>query len=78
LSRAREKKTLLGSGALDEVGVWWAEAHLAQASGHWVEALAAFESAATTLTRMGVRWYHARVLGDWAQAHASRGEPGDR
>jgi tetratricopeptide (TPR) repeat protein len=78
LSKARERKTQLGSGALDEVGVWWAEAHLAQATGQWAEALAAFESAASILARVGVRWYRARVLADWARAYASRGEPGDR
>jgi tetratricopeptide (TPR) repeat protein len=78
LSEAREKETQLGSGALDRAGVRWAEAHLAQATGHWVKALATFESAATTLAHIGMRWYRARVLGDWAQACASRGEPGDR
>jgi hypothetical protein len=30
------------------------------------------------LGRRKLRWHRARTLLDWAEAHAARGEPGDR
>jgi tetratricopeptide (TPR) repeat protein len=56
----------------------WAEANLAMAEGHWPEALAAFEATVDTLGRVNQRWYRARTLFDWAEAHLARDESGDR
>jgi hypothetical protein len=56
----------------------WAEANVALAGGHWPEALAAFETTADMLGRANRRWYRARTLIDWAEAHLARAEPGDR
>ena len=53
-------------------------AHIARAQGRWEEALAAFEAAAGIHARCGLRWYWARWHLDWAEAHATRGEPDDR
>jgi tetratricopeptide (TPR) repeat protein len=55
----------------------WAGAHLAAAEGRWSEALAAFETAVDLLSRAKMRWYRARYLVDWAEAHLARGESGD-
>ena len=56
----------------------WLEAQVAAASGVWAEALQWFEAACKTWGDSGLRWYCARVRLDWAQAHVSRGLPGDR
>ncbi len=42
------------------------------------EALAAHEAAAELFARHSLRWHWARFRLDWAEAHAARGEPGDR
>jgi tetratricopeptide (TPR) repeat protein len=55
-----------------------AEAHVAAAEVRWPEALAAFESLVGECRRLGMRWYTARTLGEWAEALLARGEPGDR
>jgi tetratricopeptide (TPR) repeat protein len=78
LSEARERAVEYGGAAVYEQYLLWAEAHLAQAEGRWAEALGAFESAVDVLTRKGQRWYRARTLQEWAEAHLSRGKPGDR
>jgi serine phosphatase RsbU (regulator of sigma subunit)/class 3 adenylate cyclase len=62
---------------LDEGWLSWAEARVAAAEGRWGEALAAFESAARRHARLGVRWWWARALQEWAEAHGARGEPAD-
>jgi hypothetical protein len=54
-----------------------AEAHLAAAEKNWSAAWSAFADAADGWARMGVRWYRARTLQEWAEAHVARGEPGD-
>ena len=51
---------------------------IAGAEGRWDEALAAFEAATSIFARYDARWYWARSLLDWAEAHTARGEPGDR
>jgi len=55
-----------------------AEARLAVAEKRWPEALAAFEATAQMQARMDKRWYRAQTLREWAEAHLSRNEPGDR
>ena len=66
------------AGSFVESWLSWAEAHLAMVEGHWPEALAAFEATVDALGRANLRWYRARILIDWAEAHLARGEPGDR
>jgi predicted ATPase len=56
----------------------WAEAELGVAEGRWPEALAAYETAVNVLSRRKHRWYRARTLVDWAEAHLARGESGDQ
>jgi tetratricopeptide (TPR) repeat protein len=64
-------------GGWADVLLLWAEAQLMAAEARWPEVLAAFEAAADAMKRIGVRWYRARVLQDWAEAHLSRNEAGD-
>ena len=54
-----------------------AAAKLAAAEARWPDAVSAFEAAAGTFARLGMRWQHARVLLDWAETHSSRREPTD-
>jgi hypothetical protein len=75
LAEAREKATLLPA-ALDEAFLLLLTAQIAGAEGRWAEALAAYEAATAIHARYGARWYWARWLLDWAEAHAARGEPG--
>jgi hypothetical protein len=76
LAEAQEQAAERG-GFLVEPYLSWAEANLAMAEGRWPEALAAFETAVDTLVRTNLRWYRARTLVDWAEAHLARGESGD-
>jgi tetratricopeptide (TPR) repeat protein len=77
LAQAHEQAAEQGGLVRWEPFLWWAEAHLALAEGHWPQALAAFEAAVELLSRTNWRWYRARILIDWAEAHLARGEPGD-
>lgn len=56
----------------------WLGADLAAAAGHWAEAMEHFEAADKSLARGGNPWRCARLRLDWAEAHTTRGEPGDR
>jgi tetratricopeptide (TPR) repeat protein len=56
----------------------WAKAELALAEGHWSAALSAFETTVETLGQQNLRWYRARTLIEWANAHLARGASGDR
>jgi hypothetical protein len=78
LSEACEEAGRLGSQAVGAVWVSWAEAHLAVAEGRWPEALAAFSMTAGGFDRMGMPWFRARTLREWAEAHLSQGEMEDR
>ena len=78
LAEARELAVEQGELVLWEPYLSWAEANLAMAEGHWPEALAAFEATVDALGQMKLRWYRARILIDWAEAHLARGESGDR
>jgi len=55
----------------------WLQALIASAEGYWEEALAAHEAADRVFDRFGMRWHRARVLLDWAETYATRGEQGD-
>ncbi len=55
----------------------WLEALVAAAEADWAEAMVWFEAACTTLGSTGARWWRTRVLLDWSEAHALRGQPGD-
>jgi serine phosphatase RsbU (regulator of sigma subunit) len=63
--------------APDEGWLPLATARLAAAEERWQEALAAYEAAAGTYARLGMRWWRARVLQEWAEAYNRRGEPTD-
>ena len=78
VSEARDKVAGLGGGAWNAVWLLSAEAHLAAAESNWSAAWSAFADTADGWARMGMRWYRARTLQEWAEAHLSRGEPGDR
>jgi hypothetical protein len=78
LAAAHEKVAEQGEFVRWEPYLSLTEASLAQAEGHWPEALAAFEATAGTLDCRNLRWYRARVLIYWAGAHLARGEPRDR
>jgi tetratricopeptide (TPR) repeat protein len=54
-----------------------AQARLAVAEGRWPDALTAFETTAALRAGQGLRWYRARTLHEWAEAHLSRNESGD-
>jgi tetratricopeptide (TPR) repeat protein len=76
LAEAREKATVQPV-VFDEPHLLLLEAQLASAEERWAEALAAFEAAVGILDHFGVRWYRARWLLDWAEAHVARGQATD-
>ena len=78
LAEAREKARLQPMTPRIEGNLQWLAAHLATAAGHWAEAMEHFEAAVESLARLGEPWWCARLLLDRAQAHVSRGQPGDR
>jgi tetratricopeptide (TPR) repeat protein len=78
LSEAQEQAAEQGNLVESEPHLSWAEANLAMAEGRWAEALAAFEATVDAQGRTKERWYRARTLVDWAEAHLARGESGDR
>jgi class 3 adenylate cyclase/tetratricopeptide (TPR) repeat protein len=76
LGTAREEASLRPI-VWEKVWLLWAEARVAATAERWAEALAAFEAAAGVCSQLGIRWWWARVLQEWAAAHASRGQPAD-
>jgi tetratricopeptide (TPR) repeat protein len=65
-------------GAIDREMIVHAEARLARAEADWPRALTAYETLAALRAQSGVRWYRARTLCEWAEAHlARRTDPGD-
>jgi tetratricopeptide (TPR) repeat protein len=76
LGAAREEASLRPI-VWEKVWLSWAEARVAATAERWTEALAAFEAAAAICSQLGTRWWWARVLQEWAAAHASRGRPTD-
>jgi hypothetical protein len=78
LSQARGWAAAGRSGMWDFYWLARAEARLAAAEGRWPEALAAFESLVGECRRLGMRWYTARTLSEWAEALLARAAPGDR
>ncbi|MCI0397166.1 MAG: protein kinase [Chloroflexi bacterium] len=54
-----------------------AEASVAQGEGDWPQAMAAYEAAVAIMERMGIRWYQAWTLRQWAGAYLARGEAKD-
>lgn len=55
----------------------YAEARLAVAERRWEEAIKLFGELFDLTQRLNTRWYQARVLHEWGQAHSMRGSPGD-
>jgi predicted ATPase len=78
LAGAHEQAAEQGEVVRWELYLLWAEPYLALAEGRYPEALAAFEAGVDALGRRNLRWYRARTLIDWAEAHLARGKPGDR
>jgi tetratricopeptide (TPR) repeat protein len=78
LAEARQKAMEELALPEDEGLLHWLEGQVACAEGRWAEAMAAHEAAAELFARYGLRWHWARTRLDWAEAHAARGEPGDR
>jgi predicted ATPase len=78
ISEARDKHAGRGERAWSATLLMLAEAHLAVAESNWPAAWRAFEATTDGRARMGMRWYRAQTLVDWAKAHLARGEPGDR
>jgi adenylate cyclase len=78
LTEAKQKATQELALPEDEAILRWLEGQVACTEGRWAEALAAHEAAAELVARHGLRWDWARFRLDWAEAHAARGEPGDR
>jgi hypothetical protein len=78
LFKARDASSGLGATLLHDGWLSLAEAHLAVAQGDWAQAWASFEATADCWARIGLRWYRARTLIDWAEAHLARGAPGDQ
>lgn len=76
LAEGREKASVQPAVFL-EPHLLLLEAQLASAEERWTEALSALEAAAGILDRFGVRWYWARWLLDWAEAHVARGQATD-
>lgn len=76
LSVAREKAGPQ-PGNWDAEALALAEGRLAFAEKHWSQALAAFEVAARIEAKMGLRWYQAYTLQEYARVCLARGEPGD-
>jgi predicted ATPase len=78
LAESREVARSLSAVRRLEYLLPWLAALVAGAEGRWAKALAGFEAVAEIQDRHGMRWDWARTLLDWAEAHAARGEPGDR
>jgi hypothetical protein len=76
LSEAREsprRKKSAGNEVVEAV----TEAFLLACERRWSDALAAYEVAATLTGKMGLRWWWARILREWAEVHLTRGDPTD-
>jgi serine phosphatase RsbU (regulator of sigma subunit) len=65
------------STPLSEGQFAWAEAKVAASAKRWDKALTTFETAAGMCARLGMRWWWARALLDWAETHTAHGEPTD-
>ena len=78
LAEARQKAKAETPIGWDMGHVEWLAAQAAAVGGDWDEALNWFEAACKVYGDVGRRWWWARVRLDWAEAHATRGEPGHR
>ncbi len=77
LREAREKENELGLGFIDTFYRLIAERRLAVAERDWPKAWTAFEEFMERIEKSGFRWFRAQALREWAEAHLTRGEPGD-
>jgi hypothetical protein len=77
ITAARDQAVEQGELVRWEPYLSWCEAHLALLEEQWPEALAAFKATFDALGDAKARWYQARLLVDWAEAHLARGEAGD-
>jgi adenylate cyclase len=75
-SHLEEARSLIRqrSGTMFEAVALWAEGRLDMAEERWMGAVAAFDAMVGLYDRLGVRWYWARGLIDWAEALTARGE----
>jgi tetratricopeptide (TPR) repeat protein len=77
LNEARERETEQGSQFFETLFRLIAERRLAVAERNWPEAWEAFEEFMRMVEKSGIRWYRARALREWGEAHLTRREPGD-
>jgi serine phosphatase RsbU (regulator of sigma subunit) len=76
LAEARETANARPIG-WEEVWLSVTEARISAARERWSEALLAFEGAAGTCARLEMRWWWARMLLEWTEAHVARGQSTD-
>jgi glycosidase/tetratricopeptide (TPR) repeat protein len=67
-------RPFLGSGAF----LLWSDARLASAEQNWEQATSFYETLDQMTARLGLPWYRARILADWANVYLQRGEPEDQ
>jgi hypothetical protein len=78
LAEANEKAEAVPVPARIESDRLHFAAQVAAAAGDWATAMDFFSASSEVLLRSGGRWWWARGLLDWAEAYASRSQPGDR
>lgn len=76
LDEAREREAEPGAGFFDTLWRLITERRLAVAEMDWPKAWTAFEVFIERAEKFGFRWFRARALREWAEAHVARGEPG--
>lgn len=66
-----------GPTKIEEAWLLLAQGRFAGAAEDWSEAFSAYDKAAETFQGLGMRWWRARLLHDWAVASVTRGDPTD-
>ncbi|HMA33726.1 MAG TPA: hypothetical protein VKY74_04530 [Chloroflexia bacterium] len=65
-------------GFYEQEALALATGRVAWAAGDLSASLAGFAAAAAVESRLGLRWYYARTLEEWAAVYLARDTPGDR
>lgn len=73
-ARAKSRSRL---SLIDQRYLTLAQARLAMVEQRWSEAIALFGITARIEAQVGMQWYRARRLQEWAEAYLARGEQGD-
>jgi tetratricopeptide (TPR) repeat protein len=77
LDEARGRETRPGTWFFDTIWRLFAETRLTVAEKRWTEAWQAYRTYLEMVEKSGWRWYRAKALREWAEAHLTRAEPGD-